>query len=469
MQEILRRLPGVDQVLEEDSVKTLLAVIPRSLVLKAIRETLEDLRQAVRQGRIPADSPDLTTTVICRRVGDKARDLTQPNFRRVVNATGVIIHTNLGRSPLAEEAVAAVLDAGRHYSNLEFDLAEGHRGIRYSHVEDLLCELTGAEAGLVVNNNAAAVLLTLGTLARNREAVVSRGELVEIGGSFRIPDVMAQSGAVMREVGATNKTHLRDYKRAINEQTALLLKVHQSNFQMTGFTSQVPVADLVALGNEHGLPVVEDLGSGSLIDFSIYGLRREPTVPETVAAGVAVVTFSGDKLLGGPQAGIILGTRDYIEQIKTNPLNRAMRIDKFTLASLEATLRLYLDPAAVLSRIPILSMITQPYRKIAGRAARLKRKLADIAGGRAVFELTDGLSQIGGGALPAQGLKTRLLTMTSPVLSPNSLEKWFRSRPVPIIGRIENERFIVDVRTMNGQDEKILIEAMKDLINGITA
>jgi len=468
MQELLRRLPGVDQLLEEESVRMLLESMPRPLVLKAVRGVLDELRDGIRQGRIKADSAELSFLAICRGVENRARLLEQPNFKRVVNATGVIIHTNLGRSPLAEEALDAVLSAGRHYSNLEFDLSAGHRGSRYSHVEGLLCDLTGAEAGLVVNNNAAAVLITLAALARNREVIVSRGELVEIGGSFRIPDVMSQSGAIMREVGTTNKTHLRDYERAVTDQTGLLMKVHQSNFQMLGFTSQVEVGELVRLGRERGLPVVEDLGSGSLIDFSAYGLRREPTVQEAVAAGVSVVTFSGDKLLGGPQAGIILGAGEFIDRIKTNPLNRAMRIDKFTLASLEATLRLYLEPDKAMVRIPILGMITEPYQKIAIRAARLKRRLAAVAGEKITLGLTGGHSQIGGGALPIQELGTRLVTMSPRDMSVNELESWFRARPIPIIGRIENELFVLDARTMDAEDIKIVVEAVTELIHGLT-
>jgi len=469
MQEILRRLPSVDQLLEEPRLKDLLQEAPRRLVVKAVRETLDHLRGLILASAPPASPdrlPDLSRSAIADQVENRTRELVRPNFRRVVNGTGVIIHTNLGRSLLAEEALAAVVLAGRYYNNLEFELSEGRRGERYSHIEGLLCELTGAEAGLVVNNNAGAVLISLNTLAEGREVVVSRGELVEIGGSFRIPEVMARSGARLVEVGTTNKTHLRDYDRAVTDQTALLMKVHQSNFRIVGFTQTVEARDLADLAHARGLPVMEDLGSGSLVDFSVHGLRKEPTVQETVRAGVDVTTFSGDKLLGGPQAGIIVGRREIIGQIKKNPLNRALRIDKFTLASLEATLRLYLDQDQALTSIPTLRMITVPYADLRRRAAGLRRKIMAVAGRVLEIDLIDGQSRIGGGALPDEDLKTRLVAIRSADLSVNRLEVWFRSRPTPIIGRIENERLVLDVRTMTGDDFNLVAQAAAELASG---
>ena len=452
MQNILSRLPKVDLLLAQPEIITLLDDFPRALVLKAIRETLDRLRDEVlNQGRTLAES-ELSLAAIVTRVEKKARRLGRPKFRRVVNGTGVIIHTNLGRSLIAEEALEAIRIAGRYYSNLEYDLDKGRRGSRYSHVEDLLCELTGARAALVVNNNAAAVLISLETLARNREVIVSRGELVEIGGSFRIPDVMARSGAILVEAGTTNKTHLRDYEQLINENTGLLLKVHQSNFRIIGFAQQVDARDLVGLGRQKGLPVMEDLGSGSLMDFSKYGLNREPTVQETVAAGVDVTTFSGDKLLGGPQAGLIIGSKDIIDRIKKNPLNRALRIDKFTLSCLEATLRLYLDEETALNRVPILKMIAASPDNLRRRAARLKRKL-DASGQTVVRVGTiNGFSQIGGGALPEQDMPTRLVALTPLHMSVNQLEEKLRDLPTPVIGRIENDQLLLDVRTMTDED-----------------
>ncbi|MFH1135085.1 MAG: L-seryl-tRNA(Sec) selenium transferase [Pseudomonadota bacterium] len=462
MQEFLRRLPKVDQLLGNPVVAALLPLHPRGLVVTAVRTVLEEARVKILEGRLTGPE-ELSETVFAARVEERVTSLARPRFRRVVNGTGVIIHTNLGRSLLAEEAQEALRIAARYYSNLEYNLDAGRRGSRYGHVEGLVAELTGAQGALVVNNNAAAVLISLQTLAAGREVIVSRGELVEIGGSFRIPEIMARSGAILREVGATNKTHLEDFREAIGEKTALLLKVHQSNFMMLGFTSQVEGRDLVALAHGAGLPVMEDLGSGSLVDFSKFGLRREPTVQETVGQGLDVITFSGDKLLGGPQAGIIVGTRDIVDRIKKNPLNRAMRIDKFTLAALEATLRLYRDEEKALRQIPTLSMIAVSYAELRRKASRLLRKLQARAGDAVGVSLADGWSRIGGGALPDQELKTRLVVLKPLKMTVNQLEAWFRSLEIPIIGRIENDLFALDVRTMAESDFEPLADALSML------
>lgn len=467
MQELLRRLPAVDQLLESPSIHELLRTVPRRLVLKAIRGVLDELRGAIVHSVPQAGALDLTPDYITARVGERVAELARPNFRRVVNGTGVIIHTNLGRALMAEEALEAIHLAGRYYSNLEFELSEGRRGSRYSHVEGLICDLTGAEAALVVNNNAAAVFLVLDTLARDREVIVSRGELVEIGGAFRIPEVMSRSGAVLVEVGTTNKTHLRDYEQAITDRTAMLMKVHQSNFHIIGFTEQVAAKDLTALAQRRGgLVVMEDLGSGSLVDFSAYGLRKEPTVQETVAAGVHITTFSGDKLLGGPQAGLIIGRRDIVDAVKKNQLNRALRIDKFTLSSLEATLRLYLDQNQAMARIPTLRMITAPYPELRRRAGRLRRRLSAMGGAAVEVGLKDGQSKIGGGALPFQDLRTRLVTLWPMDRTVNYLEEWLRSRPTPVIGRIEEDLLVLDVRTMDDGDFDLAAEALADFAAG---
>ena len=463
MEQLLRRLPKVDQLLDEPEVKELAETIPRRLVLQAVRDILESFRARILAGDAQIGPDDLARPRLAALIRSEAQRLARPSFRRVVNGAGVVIHTNLGRSLMAEEALEAIAAAGRYYSNLEFDLQTGRRGSRYSHVEALLCDLTGAEAALVVNNNAAAVLLALETLARGREVIVSRGELVEIGGSFRIPEVMAKSGAVLVEVGATNKTHYHDYERAITEQTALLLKVHQSNFRMIGFTSLVDAVELSELGRKHGLPVMEDLGSGSLVDFSRFGLAKEPTVQETVKSGVDVTTFSGDKLLGGPQAGLILGRKDIVARIKKNPLNRALRIDKFTLAALEATLRLYLDEPRALTGVPTLNLIARPYPELRRQAARLRRKLVQVAPDWIRVGEADGCSQIGGGALPAQELKTRLVTLSPARLSVNELETALLNMPVPVIGRIENDLFVLDVRTIAAADHRLIAQALADL------
>jgi L-seryl-tRNA(Ser) seleniumtransferase len=372
----------------------------------------------------------------------------QSNLRRIINGTGVVIHTNLGRSLLSKSATQALAQAGSHYTNLEYNLETGKRGSRYSLVESIICELTGAEAALVVNNNAAAVLLVLETLAYGKEAIVSRGQLVEIGGSFRIPDVMKKSGAKLVEVGATNRTHLRDYADAISEETALLLKVHTSNFRMIGFTSEVSVEEMVDLARKNGLVVMEDLGSGCLIDLSAYGLPKEPTVQEVINAGVDVVTFSGDKLLGGPQAGIIAGKREVIEKVKKNPLNRALRIDKFTLASLENILRDYYDTNTALKNIPTLAMLTQGVDLMRSKGRSLLRKIEKKISPECVVRLVPTVSRVGGGAMPEYSLASWAIELKPRHIGLNVLEKEFRNLAVPIIGRIENDGFLIDLRTV---------------------
>ncbi|MBU0514779.1 MAG: L-seryl-tRNA(Sec) selenium transferase, partial [Proteobacteria bacterium] len=354
--EELRRIPAVDDLLRDPVVARLVEEYTRPVVVEAVRRVLDHVRQQIIEHEQGAPDPAAIVDLVQAETSRAVR----PRLRRLVNATGVVVHTNLGRSVLAETAIEAVVRAARHYSNLEFDLALGKRGSRYALVEDLLTGLTGAESALVVNNNAAAVFLSLQTLAAGREVIVSRGQLVEIGGSFRIPDVMARSGATLVEVGATNKTHPYDYERAITENTALLLKVHTSNFAVIGFTAEVDLPTLVEIGGRHGLPVMEDLGSGTLVDFGPFGVGREPTVTSCLEAGVDLVTFSGDKLLGGPQAGIILGRREYLDQIKKNPLHRAVRVDKMTLAGLEATLNLYRDPRRARELVPTVRMLTRP-------------------------------------------------------------------------------------------------------------
>jgi L-seryl-tRNA(Ser) seleniumtransferase len=390
----------------------------------------------------------------------------QPKLRRVVNATGVVIHTNLGRSLLAPEAVENLAGVAGRYSNLEYDLEAGRRGSRYMAVRDLLCEITGAEDAMVVNNNAGAVLISLETIARSRNVVVSRGDLVEIGGSFRIPDVMAKSGAVLREVGTTNRTHLRDYEGAIDPDTALLLKVHWSNYSIVGFTAQVPLRELVELGARRGIPVMEDLGSGTFIDFSRYGLLKEPTVQDSVASGADVVTFSGDKLLGGPQAGVIVGRRPLIESIRKNPINRALRIDKLTLAALESTLRLYRDEARAVAAIPTLRMLTESENAVQPRAEELARRLQAIGDSRLKVEIVRLSSKAGGGSLPLLDLPSRCLRVQVDGLTANQLELKLRRNDPPIIGRIENGAFLMDARTLQPDEAPIIAAALASALAG---
>jgi len=462
---LFRHIPSVDRFLQDLDQDRSLSGLPRQLLKDLVGEFLDLCREEIRAG-VVKDESALTFATLAARAGAYVRARSRPHFRRVINATGVVIHTNLGRSILAEEAVAAVAQGCRHYSNLEMDLDTGQRGSRYAHVEKLLCRLTGAEAGLVVNNNAAAVLLVLDTLAKGREVVVSRGQLVEIGGSFRIPEVMKKSGAVLREVGATNRTHLRDYSEAIGADTAMLMKVHTSNYRIIGFHKEVELPELVALGREKGLATFEDLGSGNLFDFSPYGFMPEPTVQQVLKSGVDVVTFSGDKLLGGPQAGVIVGRREYIERIKKNQLNRALRIDKMTLAALEATLRLYLDPEQARRTVPTLAMITAGPDELRARAGRLRRRLSRALAGLAAVTVKPGFSRVGGGSFPEQDLPTTLVSVAPAGMDVESLRQGLLAADIPVVGRMEDGAFCLDPRTLMDVEFALATEAITAVLAG---
>ncbi len=443
--ELLRALPKVDDAIGE-LLEHLDQEVPFAIVKKAVQDVIDAERTAILSS---ADDYILKTRKQWVKLFEReVKRKVSLNLKRAINGTGVVVHTNLGRSLLSERAMLALTRAGTYYSNLEFNFSTGKRGSRYSLVEEILCEITGAEAALVVNNNAAAVLLALDTMAHGREVIVSRGQLVEIGGSFRIPEVMKKSGAFLVEVGATNRTHDFDYEQAITDQTALLLKVHTSNFKLIGFTSEVSAEELVALGKKHQLPVMEDLGSGSLIDLSPFGLPREPTVQELVRAGVDVITFSGDKLLGGPQAGIIVGKKETIEKIKRNQLNRALRIDKFTLSSLEVILREYYDVEKALKNIPTLNMLTEQSDSIKKRAQKLARKVRPKIAAYCECVLVETHSRVGGGAMPEHGLKSWALQLSPVEMKLSIMEKKMRSLPIPIIGRIEDEKYLLDMRTI---------------------
>ena len=461
-QALFRKIPSVDLLLADPQIDGALSTQPRGLVIRAIHEVLDALRTAIQTDMAVQDHK-LEPDSIVQDVISRIALLSMPSLRNVVNATGVVVHTNLGRSLLADRVLAKFAPLAGGYSNLEYALDQGRRGSRYTHVEYLLKELTGAEAGMVVNNNAAAVLLSLETLAKGREVVVSRGQLVEIGGAFRIPDVMRKSGAKMVEVGTTNKTHLRDYEAAIGPDTALLLKVHTSNFQIVGFTEEVPLSELVKLGRKHGIPVMDDLGSGCLLDFSQYGMIREPTVQEALEQGVGVVTFSGDKLLGGPQAGIILGKKDLVTAIRENQLNRALRIDKLTLLALEETLRMYRDPRMAVKDIPTLRMICYSYESLMERAEQLHALIRGINTENFSVEQVDGYSKVGGGALPLQKLKTRLLSLIPARLSAQRLEKHLRHNTPPVIARVEKDRLMLDIRTIQDKEFQTVVQAIKSL------
>jgi L-seryl-tRNA(Ser) seleniumtransferase len=457
---LVTKIPKVDKVLEWQDVRALLDDEPRPVVMTAVRTALEELRRAALAGSLT--EAELEGAAVCRRVKGCLALLTSRSLRRVVNGTGVVIHTNLGRSSLAPAVREALLETACGYSNLEYDLATGERGMRYSHVEALICELTGAEAALAVNNNAAAVLLALSSLATGREVITSRGELVEIGGSFRIPDVMAQGGAILREVGTTNRTHVKDYRGAIGPETALLLKVHTSNFTVVGFTKEVTAAEMVALGREHGLPVMADAGSGCLLDVLQLG-EREPTVQEYVKVGVDVVTFSGDKMLGGPQAGIIVGSKRWLEPMKKHPLLRAIRIDKMTLAALEGTLRLYRDEREAVRQIPTLRMLAMTADELKSWGRQALRRLRRAVNPEVALTLSDGFSQTGGGSLPTLELPTTLIAVTAAGLTPQELERRLRGSEIPVIGRINRGVFLLDVRTLTGDDLPVIAGALNRL------
>lgn len=461
----LREIPSVDEVLKSPSCERWLKVHPRPLVLKAIRDILKRKREAIINGAEQNLSPD----IILLEIENDLKELSRFKLRPLINATGIIIHTNLGRSILSKSIVMNMERIAGNYSNLEYDIEEGERGKRYSHLEEILNTLTGSEASIVVNNNAAAVLLVLNTLAEGREVIVSRGELIEIGGSFRIPEVMERSGATLREVGTTNKTHLRDYEVAINERTALLLKVHTSNYRVLGFTSDVSLQDLVILGQQRGIPVMNDLGSGCLIDLKKYGIHGEPTVQEVMTSGVNIVTFSGDKLLGGPQAGVILGKVAYIERIRKNPLARAVRIDKFTLSALEATLRLYLDEEKASKEIPTLRMLTQPLEDIKRRAKKIERLLKKFSGSQFKVKVEQDFSQTGGGSLPLVKLPTFVVVL-SPItahgslLTVNDLEERLRKSGHPVIARIKDDSLQLDARTIQDGEIGELTNSIKSAL-----
>lgn len=457
-QELFRSIPKVDELLKQQKIAELTDTMPYSVVLEGVRQVLDQIRRDIIDGRLDRVDFDAVQSRILEQC---ARDY-QRSLRRVVNATGTVLHTNLGRAPLAKSAVDAVCDVASGYSTLEYDVQTGTRGLRYSHVTQLLKTLTGAEDALVVNNNAAAVVLILSALTKGKEVVLSRGELVEIGGSFRVPEIMEQSGSVLKEVGTTNKTHLSDYQNAVTEDTAALMKVHTSNFKIMGFTEDVSLEDLVALGREKGLMVLHDLGSGALFDPQSEGLFSEPTVKQSIDAGVDVVSFSGDKLLGGPQAGIILGKREYIQRIQRHPLTRAFRIDKLTLAALEATLRLYLDPDQALAEVPVLSMLVASPETLRDKAERLFQKVSGIPHLDIQIVQEDG--QVGGGSAPAERLPGYALAVTSEELSPDQIERRMRVQEVPVIGRIAHDQYLLNLRTISDEEMDVVASALKQIV-----
>ncbi len=466
MNELFRNLPSVDYCLVElekefshDPRSSTPPPPPRALLRDAVVEFLDTVRDDIKKKK-ETNPENLNLKGLWPRLVPYVMKATRSHLRQVINATGVVIHTNMGRSVLAEAAAKAVADAAASYTNLELDLDTGGRGSRQNIIEDILCRISGAEAAMVVNNNAAAVLLVLDELCKGGEVVVSRGQLVEIGGSFRIPDVLERSGAILREVGTTNRTHVKDYVDVINENTSALLRVHTSNYRILGFHKQVSLEEMVALGLEYGLPVIEDLGSGSLVDLSPYGLPDEPTVQAAVQAGVDVVTFSGDKVLGGPQAGIIVGSKDLIERMRSNPLHRAMRCDKFTLAALEATLRIYTDLDQALKEIPTLRMITMPASELSEKAKNIQEQL-EKGLENIEISLRDNVSRVGGGAFPERDLPTTLICLKPANISATKLKECLLQTNYPVLGRLEEDSFCLDPRTLFPQDIPLLIESLK--------
>ncbi|MGD0281341.1 MAG: L-seryl-tRNA(Sec) selenium transferase [Dissulfurispiraceae bacterium] len=458
---LLASLPAVDEILKSEEGIVWQQSFPRRNVLSSIRDVIEHYRESILMDERKEFSLEDMLADIQTQISGRS----EFSLKRVINATGVVIHTNLGRALLSEEILENVRSIACGYSNLEYELEQGRRGKRHSHIQRLLREITGAEAGLVVNNNAAAVLVSLSALAKGKEVVVSRGELVEIGGSFRIPDVMSSSGAILKEVGTTNKTHLRDYEQSINENTALLLKVHQSNFRISGFTQTVAIEEMVAIGRKHNIPVMFDLGSGCLVDLKPYGIQIEPTVQEIIRAGTDLVTFSGDKLLGGPQGGVIVGRTKLIENIAKNPLMRAVRIDKLTLSALEAVLMCYLDEDEAKIRIPTLSMLLQDSEKIKERAMtialQLKKEIGNSFDDIVKTDVIRDASQSGGGALPEVEFETYVVAINSMKLSVNKLEERLRHCNPPIITRIKEDTLLIDARTIRDSEIEVLVRTLK--------
>ncbi len=464
---LLKSLPKIDEVILLLEKKDIYSLASREIVKGMTQKVVQKLRdEIVNASQIENSASRIDVNYVAQAVEKLIKDLHQCHLQRVVNATGVILHTNLGRAPLSPEALQRILEVGCGYSNLEFDLSRGERGNRYDHVREIICTLTGAEDAIIVNNNAAAVLLVLNTLAEGKEAIVSRGELIEIGGEFRIPDVMQKSAAIMREVGTTNRTRLSDYEKAIGADTGLILKVHTSNYRIVGFTEEVDIVSLTALGKRNGVPVMDDLGSGCLLDLDKYGLQHEPTVREVVASGIDVVTFSGDKLLGGPQAGIIVGKKDILERIAKNPLNRVLRIDKFTLAALEGTLIHYLNPDRAASSLRPLKALTESAGVVKKRASKLISKLRKEKFAALTISLKESFSTAGGGSLPLEKIPTFLVGVENSKISASRMEAGLRKAKVPVIVRVDNNEILLDLRTITEDEFTFIIRGLRQCLSG---
>ena len=460
--EILRKIPQVDEILKSEKLSEVIESTPHDFLVDCVREVLVDLRANILNGIVESIDKD----IIVEKVKDKVRKKSKRSLRRVINATGTILHTNLGRAVLSKEAINAIADIACNYSNLEYDVKTGKRGNRQSHIEKLVTAITGAEAAIVVNNNASATVLVLAALAEGREVIISRGELIEIGDSFRLPDVMAQSKAILHEIGSTNKTKLKDYVDAIDkDKTAVILKAHTSNYKIVGFTEQVHLKELIPIGEEHNLPIVYDMGNGLIVDLNEYGID-EPTVKSLVEAGADIVLFSGDKLLGGPQAGIIVGKAKYINKMKKHPLARAVRVDKFTLAALSSTLFEYYDEKGAKKNIPVLSMITISEDELKKKAERLMKSMNDakIGGDKATIGIEEVKDQVGGGTAPTVYMKGFAVTLMIDGFAAEKIERVLRECEVPIIPRLAHDKIYFDVRTILDDDIEIFVKELQTII-----
>ena len=455
--QLLRKIPKVVELLRLPELSELSC--PHTILTESVRETIDRVRQQILSG----EQPSLEAEQLCRQVLALVHKKTTMSLRPVINATGIVLHTNLGRARLSDAAVEAIHSVAQDYNTLEYNLEKGSRGSRYSHVEKLIAKLTGTEAAMVVNNNAAAVMLVLSTMTKGKEVITSRGELVEIGGAFRVPEIMQQSGGTLVEVGTTYKTHLSDYQNAITENTGALLKVHTSNFKIMGFCEEVSLEEMVELGHQHNIPVIYDLGSGAMVRLSDYGIQDEPNVLDSVKSGADIISFSGDKLLGGPQAGIIIGRREYIEAMKKNPLTRAFRIDKLTLAALEATLREYLDPQEVIHRNPTLRMITATMDDLVPMGQQLLEALQKVCDGSYRVTLTEDFGQVGGGSVPTQMIRSSVVAVEPTRISLDLLETRLREHdPLPVIARISKDRLLLDVRTIESRHFDYVAQSILD-------
>ncbi len=453
------KIPKMDEILGQDKIKNLSETVDVEAIKDIANEILNGFRNDIRNG-ITEEELDKKIERLYDEIIDSFSSLREDRLKPLVNATGTVIHTNLGRSLISKDMVSSIENILLGYSNLEFDLERGVRGLRYSHIENLITKVTGAEAAMVVNNNASAVLLVLSEFAKGKEAVISRGELIEIGGSFRIPDVMEASGCELREVGTTNKTHLFDYERAINENTGVILKVHTSNYRVVGFTEDVKAFELKKLADENELPIIEDLGSGVLVNLEEYGLMHEPTVQESVESGIDIITFSGDKLLGGPQAGIIIGKKKYIDRLKRNQLTRALRVDKITIKLLEEIFTVYLYEKDPVKKIPTLNMITKSKETILEDSKKVSKGLKKLG---YEAEVVEDYSEVGGGSLPTEKLPTYVIKVSDEELSEGEIDYRLRQLKYPVVGRIHKEYFIIDPRTFVDDDVKRVISAFKEI------